>query len=321
MHRSANSFRFSLPALLAIFLCVAITARLGAEVAEQDVQLSPQERQTIAAAVPRQAPASTKAPRKLLVVSLHVRDGKRLRGHPSIAYGNLAIELMGKRTGAYTTEFSDDVSVFSPERLREFDAVCFNNTAGVLFEDPQLRKSLLDFIAEGKGFVGIHAAAATFVQWPRYDQWPEFGRMLGAHENGGHPWKPHETITLQLDEPGHPINAAFGGKDFRISDEVFQFQDPYSRDRLRVLLSIDTKRTDMAPSRHFLPERFKDKDFAISWIRQHGEGRVFYSSLGHNPHIFWNRPVLEHFLAGIQFALGDLDADAEPSGAVSDGNE
>jgi len=315
-----DSFRFfTLTALLAVCFGILPTARVGAEVAEQEVVLNPQERERIAAAVPRKAPAAAKSPRKLLVVSLHVRDGQRLRGHTSIAYGNLAIELMGKQTGAYTATFSDDLSIFSPERLREFDAVCFNNTAGVLFEDPRLKKSLLDFIADGKGFVGIHAAAATFVQWPRYDQWPEFGRMLGATENGGHPWKPDETITLQLDEPDHPINAAFGGKGFHVRDEVFQFQEPYSRDRLRVLLSIDTERTDMDPARRFLPERFEDKDFAISWIRKHGEGRVFYSSLGHNPHIFWNRAVLGHFLAGIQFALGDLKADAKPSSVAEPG--
>jgi len=99
-----------------------------------------------------------------------------------------------------------------------------------------------------------------------------------------------------------------------VQDEVFQFQAPYSRDKLRVLLSIDTEKTDMDPSRRFLPERQADLDFAMSWVRQYGQGRVFYSSLGHNRHLFWNRPILEHFLAGIQFALGDLEADATPSG-------
>jgi type 1 glutamine amidotransferase len=242
-----------------------------------------------------------------------VRDGKPGKGHPSIAHGNLAIRRMGERTGAYDAVFSNDVSMFRPEKLKQFDAVCFNNTVGVLFDDPELRKSLLDFVAGGKGFVGIHAAAATFVQWPRYDQWPQFGEMLGGYENGGHPWKPNETITLKVEAANHPINAAFGGRGFEISDEVFQFQQPYSRDKLRVLLSIDTTRTDMSPSRRFLPERAADKDFAISWVRRYGEGRVFYSSLGHNPHIFWNPAVLEHFLAGIQFALGDLEADAKPS--------
>jgi len=153
---------------------------------------------------------------------------------------------------------------------------------------------------------------ATFVQWPRYDQFPEFGEMLGGYENGGHPWKPDDTITLRVEDRRHPVNRGFDADSFEISDEVFQFQAPYSRTKLRVLLSIDTGKTDMDPVRRFLPERFADRDFAISWVKSYGKGRVFYSSLGHNPHIFWNRPVLEHFLAGIQFALGDLDADTTP---------
>lgn len=276
----------------------------------------PEERQKIEQAIPKKAPAAPKKPRKLLVVTLNVHDGKIGKGHPCIPYGNLAIELMGQKTGAYETAFSNEVSAFRPENLAQFDAICFNNVTGVLFDDPDLRKSLLDFVASGKGFIGIHAAAAAFVQWPKYDQFPAFGEMLGATENGGHPWGVDDVITLQPEDPTHPINAAFGGKPFEISDEVFQFQQPYSREKLHVLLTIDTDKTDMNPPRHFLPERLADKDFAMSWVRQYGQGRVFYTSLGHRPDIFWNPPVLQHFLAGIQFCLGDLQADATPSGAA-----
>jgi hypothetical protein len=53
-------------------------------------------------------------------------------------------------------------------------------------------------------------------------------------------------------------------------------------------------------------------DLAMSWIRTHGQGRVFYSSFGHNPRMFWDGRILRHFLAGIQYALGDLQADDTP---------
>ena len=172
-------------------------------------------------------------------------------------------------------------------------------------------------VSNGKGFVGIHAAGATFVQWPKYDQWPEFGEMLGGYENGGHPWKSDEWITIKLDDPEHPLNAGFKGKGFRVSDEVFQFQKPYSRDKLRILLSIDMTKTEIISGRYILPERSQDHDFAISWVRSYGKGRVFYCSLGHNPHIFWNPLILQHYLAGIQFALGDFVADTTPSSKVT----
>jgi type 1 glutamine amidotransferase len=52
----------------------------------------------------------------------------------------------------------------------------------------------------------------------------------------------------------------------------------------------------------------------VSWIREEGSGRVFYSSLGHRFEIFTDAAILHHWLAGIQYALGDLDADATPRG-------
>ena len=278
---------------------------------------TPEEREKIAQGIPKKAPATPKKPRRLLVVSLNVRDGQVGKGHPCIPYGNLALDLMGKATGAYETVVDNDINhAFRPENLAKFDALCFNNATGVLTDDPVLRQSLLDFVANGKGFVGIHAAAAAFVQYPVYDQFPPFGEMLGATENGGHPWGVNDVITLQPEDPTHPVNAAFGGKAFEISDEVFQFTKPYSREKLHVLLTIDTDKTDMNPPRRFLADRMADKDFAMSWVRQYGKGRVFYSSLGHRPDIFWNTMVLEHFLAGIQFCFGDLEADATPSGPI-----
>jgi type 1 glutamine amidotransferase len=55
-------------------------------------------------------------------------------------------------------------------------------------------------------------------------------------------------------------------------------------------------------------------DFPMSWIRRHGKGRVFYTGLGHGADVFTNPQMLQHILAGIQYALGDLVADDAPDG-------
>ena len=60
-----------------------------------------------------------------------------------------------------------------------------------------------------------------------------------------------------------------------------------------------------------------DQDYAVSWIRSYGKGRVFFCILGHNPTIYMTPSLAEHFLAGIQFILGDLEADTTPSGKLS----
>jgi type 1 glutamine amidotransferase len=275
-------------------------------------ELLPEQKRQIDAAVPNDA-AKPKRPRRLLVTNLSMRDGKPFRGssHTAIPFGNYAIEQMGKRTGAYEAVFSDDVEIFRAKNITQFDAICFNNTVGVLFEDAELRRSLLDFIAGGKGFVGIHDAIATFVQYPKYDQWPEFGRMLGATENGGHPWN-GEVMTMRVEDPSNPVNAAFAGKEFQIADQAFQLQEPVLRDHLHVLLSIDVEKTGLKPNRRILPARAQDKDFPMSWIRRYGKGRVFYTGLGHSAPVFQNPAMLAHILAGIQYALGDLHANDKP---------
>ena len=101
----------------------------------------------------------------MLVTNLSMRDGKPVRGSSAAAIpaGNYAIQQMGKVTGAYEAVFNDDIEMFRPANIKQFDAICFNNTLGVLFEDPELRASLLGFVESGKGFVGIHDAIATFV--------------------------------------------------------------------------------------------------------------------------------------------------------------
>jgi type 1 glutamine amidotransferase len=296
-------------------IAIAIAAMLPLIATESPLfpRLTSEERQRVDAALPKELHAKPLKPRKLLVSTLCVRDGRVIRGHPSIPFGEYAISQMGKKLGGWEVVSSDSIEMFRPEKIRQFDAVCFNNTLGVLFEDQALRDSLLGWIANGGGFVGFHAAAATFVQHPVYDQWPAFGQMVGGTENGGHPWKPNEKIWLKADDPGSPLVKMFGTAGFEVADEIYQLQEQTLRDRLHVLLSVDTDKSDMDPKRRFLKLRAADKDFPVSWIKPHGKGRVFYTSLGHNADIFWNPVLLDHFLAGIQYALGDLKADDTPS--------
>ncbi len=275
-------------------------------------ELSVEQRRQVDAALPRSAPAKPLKARRMLISNLSMRNGQPVPGHSNTALPvhNYAFEQMGKRTGAFEPVFSNDIEMFRPENLRQFDAICFLNTGGVLFEDPELQKSLLDFVAQGKGVVGIHDAIATFVQYPVYDQWPEFGRMLGGTENGGHPWN-NQLMVMKLDDPQNPVNAAFAGKSFQIVDQAFQLQEPTLRDRLHVLFSVDVEKTGQG--RRILPQRSEDLDFPMAWIKSYGKGRVFYSGLGHSAEVYWNPSILEHFLAGIQYALGDLKVDDSPS--------
>jgi type 1 glutamine amidotransferase len=280
---------------------------------------APEQKQKVDDALPKKAPVKPRKSRRMLISNLSMRDGHPARGSSfnAIPVANYAFDQMGKRTGAYEAVLDNDIELFRPKRIQQFDAICFLNTVGVLFDDPELRQSLLGFISGGKGFVGIHDAIATFVQYPKYDQWPPFGQMVGGTENGGHPWN-GEPMTVKIDDPASPINAAFHGQEFQVTDQAFQLQEPALRDHLHVLLSIDVEKTGLAPNRRILPARSGDKDFPVSWVRAYGKGRVFYSSLGHGAPIFSSANLLEHFLAGIQYALGDLKADSTPSARLAE---
>jgi len=263
--------------------------------------VSEADRAAVAKAIPTTAPAQPAKPRRLLVVDLNVGRG----GHRSIPHANLAVRLMGERTGAYRTTVCHDRSMLAPERLAAFDAVFLNNTIGPIFDAPALRDGFAAYIAGGGGLIANHAVTVTAPDWPA------FGEILGAR--GAAHRDADEKVTVKLDDPKSALTAMFDPGGFTIADEIFRFQAPYSRQRVHVLLSVDVARTDMTQGGRARGRCVRaDNDYPISWIRRHGKGRVFYCSLGHNPHIFWDGRMLQHFLAGIQFALGDLEADASP---------
>ena len=290
--------------------------------------------QKILKALPESAPAKPAKARKLLIFTLATGYV-----HGSIPIAALAFEQMGKKTGAYETVISSDPSYFEEDKLKQFDAVLMISTTGEGFGlkggdfaklPPEkqayyerLRKNLLDFVGRGKGLMGIHAAGDSCYEWR------EYGKLIGGYFLS----HPYYDITVKLDDPASPINAAFKGKGFKFHDEMYVFREepnsrrykdlpePYSRDRLHILLSIDvpnskikagplTKEEEKAGWKAHLR---KDEDYAISWIQQVGSGRVFYCSFGHFDETYYNPMIMQHYLAGLQYALGDLKADATPS--------
>lgn len=264
---------------------------------------SPEQIAQVDEAVPQTARVRGDAPRLILVTA-------RTEGfyHASIPIGLHAIKQLGQRTGAYDVEIDHEMSAFTAENLKRFDAILFLSTTKLAFADPAARKALLDFVNNGKGIVGIHAASDNF------DTWPEGQALIGGVFHN-HPWLSKDTVAVKLDEPQHPLNAAFGGRGFWIRDEIYQIVGPYGRDRQRVLMSLDMSRPENErPAKAIVRT---DGDFPIGWLKNQGRGRVFYSSLGHNHDVFWTTQVLQHWLDGIQFAIGDLEAPAAPSSTLT----
>ena len=260
------------------------------------------------AACPEKPTVQPSKPRKVLVYTKTLGFP-----HSSVPIGARAIQIMGQKATAWQTVISDDAYMFEPQTLAQFDAVMMMSTTGELFgvadraSNERLRKSLLDFVSSGKGIAGSHAATDCSYRWK------EYGDMFGGYF-AGHPFG---SIHVKIDDPSSPINAVFASQDFDIRDEIYTFREPYSRKSQRILLSIDMAKTRLAddPKRPGFKqgENRNDHDYALSWIKPYGQGRVFYCAFGHDHGIFWNKAILQHYLDGMQYALGDLKAADEPS--------
>jgi type 1 glutamine amidotransferase len=270
------------------------------QAAESAPEVSPEERLKIEQAIPATAPAAPRKSRKLLAFDLNVG----YPGHRSIPHANLAITLMGKKTRAFETVISRDSEVFRPQSLKQFDAVFLNNTVGNLFTDPELRRSLLEFVSGGGGLLGVHGTSVAFTRWTEgaKEDWPEFAQMLGAR--GANHRINNEHVFIKLDDPGHPVNRAFGGQGFDFRDEFFRFQEVYSRDRVHVLLSIDTAKTDMRQGAPGGKCDRADNDYALAWVRSHGKGRVFYSTLGHTNESWEDPDIQKMYFEAVRWVLG-----------------
>lgn len=275
--------------------------------AEKFKPLSAEEKEKIAAALPAKATAKPKKDRKLLVF---YRCGGFI--HTSIPAINHAIVEMGKKSGAFTADLADDYGVFTTENLAKYDAILFNSTTHLKFPDPKQREAILEFTKNGGGIGGIHAAGDCFHNWPE-------GAALMGGLFAGHPWTAGGTWAFRLDEPNHPLNKAFAGEGFWHKDEIYQYNPKtfVGPENIRILVSLDMtkkivsdKLEDPKRNKAFPPG---PRDVPVSWIREYGKGRLFYTNFGHNKETNWAGNVLQHYLDGLQYAFGDLEADATPS--------
>lgn len=287
-------------------LAVAITAIVvlsGTGICQSEAKRrpqdpSPEDLARIRAAVPNKATAQPARARKMLVLSYQSHERGRFAGEKMLA-------TMAEKTGAFEMTLVEDketmAQIMVPEKLKAFDAVCVNNSTGgegYAVNGKTLVENLSDYVAGGGGLIGIHAATDN-----------KMGEVFGGFFSR-HPWRERDpAVGIKIDDPDHTLTKVFDGEGFMVNDEIYQFTQIYSREKLRILLSLDMTKTEKKGQR-------EDDDYAVAWVRAHGKGRVFYCSLGHRPQIFQDPKLVQFYLDGIQFALGDIKADMTPSGPL-----
>lgn len=185
---------------------------------------------------------------------------------------------------------------FAPESLANFDGVIFASTTGEL-PIPDI-DAFLAWIKTGKAFIGFHAASDTLKNSDAYCD------LIGGHF-AGHPWNGGGEHAFVVHEPKHRLSVMLPER-FRWKDEIYQYDLRYKPENLRVLVSLDMQAsTPKEP--WYVP---------VSWVRDYGKGRVFYTNFGHND-ATWKEPMFQrHMSDGIAWALKRLDAPADPNPTV-----
>ena len=313
-------------------IVLAITAQLQAQTRAGETRGAQAQNETakqsdidaMVAVLPGTAPAKPLRAHKVLVLC-------RAQGfvHSSIPLAAKMVEALGAKTGAWSTVVTYNSADINAANLRQFDAIFLDNTTGLFLDDPDdaaataaRKQALLDFVRGGKGLVGIHAATDSYhgvspgtgaPPAPGVNEplWPDFNRMIGGYFKFH--WVYPQRITVKIDDPKSPLTAMFHGQEYEIHDETYTFaQNSFSRKNVHVLTSVDyAKMSDEDKAKE--TDRRTDGDYALSYIRREGRGRVFYEAHGHSETVYAIKPFLEHMLAGIQYALSDLKADDRPS--------
>jgi len=271
-------------------------------------------------ALPDALAAKPKKDRRVLVYS---KPGGFV--HSSIPLTAWTIKLMGEKNGGWQTDISFAQKDITAANLAKYDVLVLNNTTGAFLDDANdaagteaRKKALLDFVRSGHGLALFHAATDSYhtnanAPGGIKGTWPEWNKLAGGIFKWH--WFYPQAIPVKLDDAKSPLNAGFNGKGFTVHEELYTFtMDSFSRKNVHVLTSIDyPKMSAEDKAKEDAATKRTDGDYAISWIHKEGQGRVYYSALGHSEHVLAMPAILKQWQAGIQYAAGDLAADDSPS--------
>lgn len=272
--------------------------------------------------------ASAAEPKRLLVVT--TTTGFR---HDSIPTAEKVLAQLGKQSGAFTVDYAQqppnapsapkkpkdatpeamdkfkadeakykaaeeewqvalkqNLSKLSLENLKNYDAVVFANTTGDLpLPD---RQGFLDWIAEGHAFVGMHSASDTYHGFPPYIQ------MLGGE------FQTHGAqagVECLVQDPKHPATRHLA-ESYCIEQEEMYLIKNYDPAKVHELLTLDKHPNNKKQLGHF----------PVTWCKEYGKGKVFYTTLGHRQDVWENDRYKKHILGGIKWALGLEPGDSKP---------
>lgn len=237
-----------------------------------------------------------------------------------LSHAEKILQELGPKHGIEFT-FSKDGGLFTKESLAKFDAFFFYTTLDLADEGgdhqppmpPDGKAALLDAIKNGKGFIGTHSASDTF---HTHENKGETREPLSRYRNYGDKADPYirmlggefikhgaqQKSTMRVTDPKFP-GLKSAGAGFEMHEEWYSLKD-FAKD-LHVILVQET--AGMTGS------EYKRPPYPATWARMHGQGRVFFTSMGHREDV-WTNPVFQDILfGGIAWAVKNVNADIAPN--------
>lgn len=200
--------------------------------------------------------------------------------HQSIPDGVEAVEEIASEN-AMNTVHTEDAAYFQSDSLAIFNLIIFLNTTGDILNNQQ-QQAFQQFINDGGGFVGIHAASDT-----EYD-WPWYGKMVGAYFES-HPEVQEATISVISKK--HP-STSFLPNEWIRTDEWYNFKNV--NPGINVLLNLEESSYEGGAN---------GTDHPIAWYHEYKGGCIFYTGGGHTSESYSEPLFRKHLEGGIKYVL------------------
>jgi type 1 glutamine amidotransferase len=220
--------------------------------------------------------------------------------HNSIEASNAALSGIAQRRG-WSIFVTENAAVFNPDQLRRFNAMVWNSASGDVLT-PDQRAAFKLYLEAGGGFLGIHGAGGDL----KYD-WRWYVETLIGAQFIGHPLDPQlQQATVRVEDNTHPATRGLGATWIR-TDEWYSFASSPRGRGYRVLASLDESSYQplfKIPLPFTRPRDLHMGDHPIIWLHCVGNGRAFYSALGHEASAYAEPTHLQMLEGALDWSMG-----------------
>ncbi|MCA9090052.1 MAG: ThuA domain-containing protein [Planctomycetaceae bacterium] len=247
-------------------------------------------------------------PSKVLFVtqSKGFTHGSVRRPSENLAPAEVALIQLGEQTGLFEVHCTQECDAdFTKENLQNYDIVAFYTTGNLPIAEADLDYFFKEWLpAKGHGVLGFHSAGDTYHNYEPY--WDMMGGTFI-----GHPWGAGSKIVLSNHEPTNPLVASFGA-EFPYQDEIYMYRH-WQPEKCRVLLSLDYAKSPTGSAVNVQ----HGYHVPVCWIKNYGEGKVYFNNLGHREETWTNKPFLDSITQAVKWMRGEIEVDATPNPKVS----